>query len=156
MTEIVPGISIVAVILANCSPLPLAQVRSPLPPRNILSARFLQSFSFPVLNIHRHFLPLLDAKPARKVRPRSPYRYWPFVQYPALNRKLQCLADAGLLRAAKVVFTVFRSSEASPQRCYGGELLEGRSASGSRKEHCRWIARRCRIVQGGRRRTFSP
>ena len=43
VTEIVPGVAAVAVVLANGPPLPLAQVRAPLSPGRCLRARFRQS-----------------------------------------------------------------------------------------------------------------
>ena len=41
--EVVPGVAVVAVVLADGAPLPLAQVRSPLPPRREAVARQLQA-----------------------------------------------------------------------------------------------------------------
>src|ERR1700749_2258242 len=53
MAEVVPGVSIFAVVLANRSPLPLAEVRSPLLPRNTLFARLIQSFLFVDFDINK-------------------------------------------------------------------------------------------------------
>ncbi len=46
MREVVPGIAVVAVIFADGSPLPLAEIRSPLFPRDALLSRFIQSLLF--------------------------------------------------------------------------------------------------------------
>jgi hypothetical protein len=46
MGEIVPGLSILAVVLSNRSPLPLAQVRTPFSPFGRTIAGFLQPGSF--------------------------------------------------------------------------------------------------------------
>jgi hypothetical protein len=43
MREVVPGIAVVAVVLAHCPPLPLAQVRAPLAPGQVLFPRFLHA-----------------------------------------------------------------------------------------------------------------
>src|SRR5262249_7626900 len=44
--EVVPGVAVVAVILADGSPLPLAQVRTPLLPRDAVPARGHQTSGF--------------------------------------------------------------------------------------------------------------
>ena len=46
VTEIVPGIPVVAVVLAHSTPLAFAEVRSPLFPWNCLFPRFIESLLF--------------------------------------------------------------------------------------------------------------
>src|SRR5258708_16952982 len=46
MGEVVPGISIIAIVFTNRAPLALAQVRPPLPPVGLALAGFLQSRLF--------------------------------------------------------------------------------------------------------------
>src|SRR5262249_30989640 len=44
--EVVPGVAAVAVVLADGAPLPLAEIRPPLPPGDVLLAGLLQSSVF--------------------------------------------------------------------------------------------------------------
>ena len=46
MSEVVPGVSIVAVVLADRTPLPLAQIRAPLSPGNLFRASFFEPEGF--------------------------------------------------------------------------------------------------------------
>jgi hypothetical protein len=46
VTEVVPGVSTLALVLAHRAPLAFAQVRSPLAPRDLLLPRFLKSLMF--------------------------------------------------------------------------------------------------------------
>src|SRR4051812_21467815 len=50
MGEIVPRVAILAVVFADCAPLPLAQVRSPFFPRDSRVARVIQPFLFGNVN----------------------------------------------------------------------------------------------------------
>ena len=44
MGKVSPGVAVVAVVLPHGSPLPLAQVRAPFPPRSVLFTGFGQAF----------------------------------------------------------------------------------------------------------------
>ncbi len=44
MREVIPGVAVVAVVLANRAPLPLAQIRPPFLPRDSRLSRFVQAF----------------------------------------------------------------------------------------------------------------
>src|SRR5215471_11275655 len=66
MSEVIPSISILAVIFANCAPLPFAKVRSPLFPRNATVTRIVEALLLVCLHIidwrllsRNHFLPFL-------------------------------------------------------------------------------------------------
>src|SRR5215510_14585488 len=77
MAEVVPGISILAVVLPHGPPLPLAQVGAPLPPGDFTLARIRQALllrpgSFDCVCLCLHlvspylFLCLSDTRPARR------------------------------------------------------------------------------------------
>jgi len=52
MSEVVPGVAVIAVVLADRSPLPLAEVGSPFLPGDLLLARVVQPFLLSNINNH--------------------------------------------------------------------------------------------------------
>src|SRR5512144_1989472 len=54
MAEVIPGIAVFAVVLANRTPLPLAQIRSPFLPRDLRLARIVQPLLFRHIHECRH------------------------------------------------------------------------------------------------------
>src|SRR5262249_8880512 len=68
VAEVVPGVSIGAVVLANGSPLPFAEVRSPLLPGDVLGAWFLQPRGLLICSHDRSFLLFLYFRPGLQRR----------------------------------------------------------------------------------------